>query len=205
MSYLSQFGETASFISRQGSFSDRIHNALVAELTKFPYLLSPKHPLTNMIIQDTHKKLHHGGAATTMTALWQIYWIPTIHQRVRAQLSTFAKTMDKPYQIPDPPPLPKVRVGNSRPFTVTGVDFTGTLYVKESNVKHKAYICLFTCASTRAIYLEIVMETVCPPLQLFAPPWILKNTHCLLSRVYRIYRMEAQFSIVQPLSDESIS
>ena len=139
----------------------RIYNAPVAELTKFLYLLPPKHPLTNMIIQDTHKKLHHGGAATTITALRQIYWIPTIRQHVRAQLRrcvTCAKTMGKPYQIPDPPPLPKVRVGNSRPFTVTGVDFTGTLYVKESNVEHKAYIFLFTCASTRAIHLEIVTD-----------------------------------------------
>ena len=72
----------------------RIHNALVAELKKFPYLLPPKHSLTNMIIQDTHKKLYYGGAA----------WIPTIRQCVRAQLRkcvTCAKTMGKPYQIPD--------------------------------------------------------------------------------------------------------
>ena len=62
------------------------------------------------------------------------------------------------YRTPDPPPLPKIRVGERRPFAVTGVNFTGALYVKESNGEQKAYICLFTCARTRAIHLEIVTD-----------------------------------------------
>ena len=66
--------------------------------------------------------------------------------------------MGKPYKAPDPPPLPKARVGEPRPFAVTGVDFTGTLYVKNSSGEQKAYICLFTCASTRAVHLEIVTD-----------------------------------------------
>ena len=64
--------------------------------------------------------------------------------------------MGKPYRAPELPPLLKVRVGEATPFGITGVDFTGTLYVKESDGEHKAYICLFTCASTRAIHLEVV-------------------------------------------------
>ena len=139
----------------------RIHNAPLDQPTKFPYLLPRKHPLTDMIIKDTHKKLHHGGTAITVTAIRQVFWIPTIRQRVRSILRrcvTCAKTMGKPYKTPDPPPLPKTRVGSARPFAVTGVDFTGTLYVKEPVGEHKAYICLFTCASTRAIHLEIVTD-----------------------------------------------
>jgi len=66
--------------------------------------------------------------------------------------------MGKPYGTPDLPPLPKVRVGEGRPFAVTGVDFTGALYVKEASGEQKVYICLFTCASTRAIHLEIVND-----------------------------------------------
>ena len=141
--------------------SGRIHNAPVSDSTKFPLLLPSKHQLTDMIIQDTHKKLHHGGVAVTVTAIRQVYWIPSIRQRVRSVLRRCvicAKTMGKPYRTPDLPPLPKVRVGEATPFAVTGVDFTGTLYVKESNGEHKAYICLFTCASTRAIHLEVVSD-----------------------------------------------
>ena len=63
------------------------------------------------------------------------------------------------YSAPDPPPLPKARVENSPPFTITGVDFSGALYVREKNGKEsKAYICLFTCAATRAIHLELVPD-----------------------------------------------
>ena len=44
------------------------------------------------------------------------------------------------------------------PFQVTGVDFTGALYVRTPNGECKVYICLFTCAVSRAIHLEIVTD-----------------------------------------------
>ena len=110
--------------------SGRIHNAPVSDATKFPVLLPSKHRLTDLIIEDTHRKLHHGGVAITVTALREVYWIPSIRQRVRSVLRrcvTCAKTSGKAYRTPDPPPLPKIRVGEPRPFAVTGVDFTGAL------------------------------------------------------------------------------
>jgi hypothetical protein len=45
------------------------------------------------------------------------------------------------------------------PFTVTGVDFTGALYIStKDRMETKAYICLFTCGSTRAVHLELVPD-----------------------------------------------
>ena len=44
----------------------------------------------------------------------------------------------------------------SQPFSTTGVDFTGALYVRDSIGERKVYICLFICACTRAIHLELV-------------------------------------------------
>ena len=66
----------------------------------------------------------------------------------------------KPYRAPDPPPLPKVRITNPTPFSVCGVDFTGALYVHEGNTERKIYICFFTCATTRAVHLEIVLNII---------------------------------------------
>ena len=139
----------------------RIHNAPVNDLTKFPFLLPPKHPFTDMIIRNVHEKLHHGGVGNTVTALRQVYWIPTIGQRVRKQLRLCVicnKLSGKPYRAPDPPPLPKICVEESKPFAITGVDFTGALYVKAMGGEKKVYICLFTCACTRAVHLEIVTD-----------------------------------------------
>ena len=40
-----------------------------------------------------------------------------------------------------------------------GIDFAGPLYVRAStsseNVDEKCYVCLFTCATTRAVHLEL--------------------------------------------------
>ena len=66
--------------------------------------------------------------------------------------------MGKPYKAPDPPPLIKERIQETEPFNVTGVDFTGALYMREKGGESKAYICLFTCAVTRAVHLEIVTD-----------------------------------------------
>ena len=52
----------------------------------------------------------------------------------------------------------KSRVGPTDPFAVTGVDFTGALYVRTSAGEGKVYLCLFTCAVSRAIHLEIVSD-----------------------------------------------
>ena len=131
-----------------------------SDLTKFPYLLPSKHPVTKLIVVDTHKKLHHGVVSITVTALRQVYWIPCIRQCVKSvirQCVPCRKLMGKPYKSPDSPPLPKIRVMEAPPFTVTGVDFTGALYVKERE-ETKVYICLFTCAVTRAVHLEVVTD-----------------------------------------------
>jgi len=112
--------------------SGRIHNAPFSDAIKFSLLLCSKHHFTDLIIEDTHRKLHHGGVAIIVTAIQQVYWIPSIRQRVRSVLRrcvTCAKTMEKAYKTPDPPPFPKTCVGEPRPFAVTGVDFTGALYI----------------------------------------------------------------------------
>ena len=66
--------------------------------------------------------------------------------------------MGKPYQAPEPLPLPKMHVTEAPPFIVTGVDFTGALYIRDGKEEEKVYICLFTCAATRAVHLEVVID-----------------------------------------------
>ena len=52
--------------------------------------------------------------------------------------------------------MPKFRTEAGKPFETTGIDFSGPLYYKISKKERDTcYILLFTCATTRAVHLEI--------------------------------------------------
>ena len=57
------------------------------------------------------------------------------------------------------PDLPNIRVSDGPPFTHVGLDFAGPVYIRANsasrNDSEKCYICLFTCATTRAVHLEL--------------------------------------------------
>ena len=54
--------------------------------------------------------------------------------------------------------IPRDRLNETPPFCTTGIDFTGTVYVKTEQKISKCYIALFTCAVTRAVHLELVFD-----------------------------------------------
>ena len=119
-----------------------IHNAPHSELARFPYLLPSRHYFTELDIRNTHITHLHSGVR-------QAYWIPSAHQHIKAIIRkcvTCRRTSGKPYPMPEPPPLVKSRVSQLNPFQITGVDFTGVLFIRTPNGERKVYICLFTCA-----------------------------------------------------------
>jgi len=139
----------------------RIHNAPVSHSAKFPFLLPRKHKFTELIVRDAHEKHFHTGTNSTVTYIRQRYWIPAARQCVKNILRHCVvcnKLCGNHYKAPNPPPLPRHRVQMMEPFTVTGIDFTGALYIRAPEGENKVYICLFTCASTRAVHLEVVTD-----------------------------------------------
>jgi len=127
----------------------RIHNAPLLESAKFPFLLPQKDPFNSFLIWHIHKQKYHSGVSTTLTSLRQMYWVPCVRQIIRSLLRkclTCRKLAGRLYTAPDPPPLVKARVQQSMPFEVTGIDFTGALYVRGNPGETKVYICLFTFA-----------------------------------------------------------
>ena len=102
------------FLDKEGLIrhGGTIHNAPLNHLSKFPYLLPQKHPLTSLIIYSIHVKLYDAGINSTLTALRQSYWVPTARQYVKSLLHccTICKRHHgRPYSAPDPAPLPKFR------------------------------------------------------------------------------------------------
>ncbi|XP_052268553.1 uncharacterized protein LOC127869935 [Dreissena polymorpha] len=140
----------------------RIHNAALEEEAKLPILLSAKHAFTHHVVKDAHERLHHAGPSSTITLLRGKYLIPAIRPCVRSVLrkcETCREVSGRPYKAPDPPPLPKTRLSDVATFTYTGVDYSGALSVRDNNGNDiKRYICLFTCASTIAVHLELVPD-----------------------------------------------
>ncbi|XP_006824596.1 uncharacterized protein LOC102806229, partial [Saccoglossus kowalevskii] len=140
----------------------RIHNAPIEFVTKFPTLLPSNHELTKLIVLKAHSLILHGGVQSTVTQIRQQYWIPRIRQIVRSILRgcvTCRRVEGKAYANPVQAPLPSYRVNKLPAFTITGVDFTGFLLTKAPDgTRGKAYVCLFTCAVTRAIHLELVPD-----------------------------------------------
>ena len=148
---------TAPFLRWTGLIrcGGRIHNAPITESAKFPLLLPPKNPFTDLVIRNTHVRQLHAGVNSTLTALHLKYWIPAGRQHVGKAINhcvSCKKISGLPYTVP------KSRLQQVEPFSVTGVDFTGALYIHEAEVYRKVYICLFTCASTRAVHLEVVTD-----------------------------------------------
>ena len=49
------------------------------------------------------------------------------------------------------PPWPRMRVSHLLPFQFTGLDYLGSVLVKEGTKMAKMWICLFTCLAVRAV------------------------------------------------------
>ena len=140
----------------------RLGNANIPYATKYPVLLPRKHPVTTLIIQEAHCRVQHNGVKETLTEIRRKFWIVKARSLVRSLIHRCVicrRFEGAAYRGPPPPPLPKFRVQEEPPFTYTGVDFAGPLYVRIAGSKmEKAWICLFTCCVVRAIHLEIVTD-----------------------------------------------
>jgi hypothetical protein len=64
----------------------------------------------------------------------------------------------KAFHSPREPSLPSFQVSDEPPFTNIDIDYAGPLFVNESDETIKSYVCLFTCASTRAVHLELLKD-----------------------------------------------
>ena len=143
---LNLFKDTDNFIRCKG----RLENASINYDTKYPILLPRQHYFTELMIKRAHLLLLHAGVSSTVTFIRRKFWIPKIRQVVKCVIRSCVpcvKVIGRSFRQPETPPLPKCRIQESDPFSITGVDFTGALFYKTDTSKlNKAYICLFTCA-----------------------------------------------------------
>lgn len=137
----------------------RLNNSTLPLGTKNPILLPYNHCFVKLLIIDVHERLNHSGVNDTLATVCEDFWVLKGRQAVKQIIRhciTCKKMDGHAYPPVNTPDLPTVRVSDDAPFSNTGVDFAGPLYISRPNEPSKVYVCLFTCASTRAIHLELV-------------------------------------------------
>ena len=131
---------------------------------KTPILINSNHRLAELIVTDLHVKLKHISIKQTLTELRQKFWICRGRNFVRKILHKCylcRKFSGPSYQYPESPPLTPLRMDNFRAFNTVGIDNFGPVFVKniydnETGKTYKAWVTLYTCASSRAIMLDLV-------------------------------------------------
>ena len=132
---------------------------------KNPLLLRSNSYFTKLSILRSHKKVFHSELEATLSNVSMRYWITKGTQTVKTVLKNcFICNLVKGKFIVPPKTLslPNFRVNCSFAFKAVGVDFAGPLYVKDIYSRNenlnKCYLLLFTCATTRALHLEITQD-----------------------------------------------
>ena len=139
----------------------RLDNAELCESAKHPILLPKGHTYTDLIVERFHKSSMHTGVSQTLNLIRHRYWIPqgrSTVKRVLRACTVCRRHEGGPYKMPLMPPLPAERVTESPPFTYTGVDYFGPLFIKRNKIREKVWVCLYTCLVTRAVHLEMMYD-----------------------------------------------
>lgn len=142
----------------------RLQHAHISDVMQHPIILQHNGRLTELIIDNAHTTMLHGGARLTLSFIRQRYWIVGGNRATKARLRrcvTCAKQKpEMKAQIMGD--LPESRSNPSRPFTHTGIDFTGHIFVKSSKGRGirstKGYVAVFVCMASKAVHLELVSD-----------------------------------------------
>jgi hypothetical protein len=125
-----------------------------------PIYLPDGHQLTKLIVQDAHNSTHHGLVAMTMAKVREHYWIDRLRRMVKSiihQCYRCRKYHSKPLMKYGTTNLPTYRRTPTRTFETTEVDFAGPFEYKIGKGEYgKAYLALFTCATSRAVHLDLL-------------------------------------------------
>lgn len=139
------------------------HSNLDPEM-KHPIIIPNQSKLADLIIDESHELVFHGGVKMTAGFIRHKYWIlggnRATKKRVRMCVKCKRNNPVSQHQIMGD--LPPARLIPNRPFYHTGIDFTGHIFIKANKGRGiktcKGYIAVFVCMVTKAIHLEIVSD-----------------------------------------------
>ena len=141
----------------------RLGNTQIPNDNKHPIALRSNHRLSTLLGEHYHRNLLHAGPQLTLATIRQKFWLlggRNLIRRIYHQCHTCFRCRPTLVQqsMAD---LPSSRVTPTRPFSVSGIDYCGPVYIKSSirnRAPVKAYIAIFVCFATRAVHIELVSD-----------------------------------------------
>ncbi|XP_040173686.1 uncharacterized protein LOC120906238 [Anopheles arabiensis] len=117
---------------------------------KHPVLLPKKHPFAQLIAKYQHEELRHGGGRLLLSRIREEFWpLDGRHLVKHIVQNCFRCIRQRPtLEQQQLGQLPAQRITPRRPFSVTGVDYAGPLYLKPAHKRAapgKCYLCVFVC------------------------------------------------------------
>lgn len=128
---------------------------------KRPIILPRSHHITNLIVKFYHEKYRHIHHDVVINELRQKFYVPAIRVVLNKVKSNCLMCKLKRRRIVEPlmGELPLARLATYEPpFTFTGIDYFGPLYVTVRRSKEKRWGVMFTCLTTRAVHIEIAYK-----------------------------------------------
>ena len=120
--------------------------------------------LQNQQLNIIIKLIFHNGVREALNQTRLKFWV----KKPRNYISRNIKKCiicnhheGNPFQYPAPPYLPLYRLNDKFSFTYRAVDYAGPLYINNIYSKLQTFKCqivLFTCASNRCVYLDLVPD-----------------------------------------------
>ena len=125
-------------------------------------ILPELHHITKLLVEHAHRLCFHQGVRSTLTLLAAEYLVrrKTV-RRIVQDCTKCRRYRAQPYQQTEGG-LPEFLTQPSRSFENVGIDYFGPLHVDNDS---KVWGLLITCATTRAIHLEVVRSQSTEDLQ----------------------------------------
>lgn len=164
----------------------RLENSMLNYSHKHPILLPRNDHVVNMIIDHYHLKHLHAGPELLMSILRQKFWILSARRIVRRRVhlcNTCFRLKPRP-TYPLMADLPDYRTRQAiKAFTHTGCDYAGPIAytpVRRRGVRsEKAYLCIFTCLTTRAVHIEVATDLSTPSFLAALKRFLSRRGPCL--------------------------
>lgn len=126
-----------------------------------PYILPKAHYVSQLILKKHHEIFYHKKRDVAIAAVRLKYHIIQIKAAMNKVVNRcqYCKNNKAKAYVPQMAPLPECRTQPYvKPFTHTGVDYFGPYNVSIGRRTEKRWGVVFTCMTTRAVYLEVAHD-----------------------------------------------